>query len=139
VDTQILQKTAQEMVVKGILAMDESSGTMKKRFDEVGVEDSLENRNAYRMMLVGTEGLGKFVSGAILFDETIRQKEIVSALEEQGIVVGIKVDTGAKDMALFPGEKITEGLDGLRERLAEYKGIRCAFCKVARSYWCWSF
>ena len=109
---------------KGILAADESAGTIEKRFKSVGVNSSEETRRAYREMLFTTPGLGEFISGVILFDETIRQKAadgtpFVEVLIRQGIVPGIKVDKGAKALANFPGDKITEGLDGLRERLAE--------------------
>src|SRR3989442_12978425 len=107
---------------KGILAADESSGTIEKRLKSISVPSTEENRRAYREILFTTKGAGEFISGVILFDETIRQKSrngrgFVEVLEQQGIVPGIKVDKGAKAMANFPGEKITEGLDGLRERL----------------------
>ncbi|MEN1727572.1 MAG: class I fructose-bisphosphate aldolase [Pseudomonadota bacterium] len=131
-----LVETAQAMVApgKGILAIDESSGTIKKRFDGVGVECTEENRLDYRSMMLTTPDLGQFISGAILFDETIRQKmpdgtPLTQVMQESGILPGIKVDTGAKDMAGFEGEKITEGLDGLRERLAEYVELGAKFCK----------
>jgi fructose-bisphosphate aldolase class I len=130
-----LKNTAQAMVApgKGILAMDESSPTCQKRFDALGIPSTQEMRREYRTMLVTAQGLGQFVGGAILFDETLRDntlsgKSFVEVLEEQGIVPGIKVDTGAKELALRPGEKVTEGLDGLGSRLAEYaeKGARFA-------------
>ncbi len=131
-----LVETAQAMVApgKGILAIDESSGTIKKRFDGVGVECTEANRLDYRSMMLTTEGLGQFISGAILFDETLRQKmpdgtPLVKLMEQAGILPGIKVDTGAKPLAGFEGEKITEGLDGLRERLAEYAALGAKFAK----------
>jgi len=131
-----LVETAQAMVApgKGILAIDESTGTIKKRFDGVGVESTEANRLDYRSMMLTTPGLGQFISGAILYDETIRQKmpdgtPLVKVMEQAGILPGIKVDAGAKDMAGFEGEKITEGLDGLRERLAEYAKLGAKFCK----------
>ncbi len=131
-----LVETAQAMVApgKGILAIDESTGTIKKRFDGVGVDNTEANRLDYRSMMLSTPDLGQFISGAILFDETIRQKmpdgtPLVKAMEQAGILPGIKVDAGAKDMAGFAGEKVTEGLDGLRERLAEYARLGAKFCK----------
>lgn len=131
-----LVEIAQAMVApgKGILAIDESGGTIKKRFDGVGVECTEANRLDYRSMMLTTEGLGQFISGAILFDETIRQKmpdgtPLVKLMEQAGILPGIKVDTGAKPLAGFEGEKITEGLDGLRERLAEYAELGAKFAK----------
>ncbi len=131
-----LVETAQAMVApgKGILAIDESTGTIKKRFDGVGVKSTEENRLDYRSMMLTTDGLGEHISGAILYDETIRQKmadgtPLVKVMEKAGILPGIKVDQGAKAMAGFDGEKITEGLDGLRERLAEYVELGAKFCK----------
>lgn len=131
-----LVEIAQAMVApgKGILAIDESSGTIKKRFDSVGVECTEANRLDYRSMMLTTPGLGQFISGAILFDETLRQKmpdgtPLVKLMEQAGILPGIKVDTGAKALAGFEGEKVTEGLDGLRERLAEYVELGAKFCK----------
>ena len=131
-----LVDTAQAMVApgKGILAIDESSGTIKKRFDSVNIESTEANRLDYRSMMLSTPDLGQFISGAILFDETIRQNmpdgtPLVKVMEQAGILPGIKVDAGAKDMAGFEGEKITEGLDGLRERLAEYVELGAKFCK----------
>ncbi|MGY6631030.1 MAG: class I fructose-bisphosphate aldolase [Wenzhouxiangella sp.] len=131
-----LVEIAQAMVApgKGILAIDESSGTIKKRFDSVGVECTEANRLDYRSMMLTTPGLGQFISGAILFDETLRQKmpdgtPLVKLMEQAGILPGIKVDTGAKPLAGFEGEKVTEGLDGLRERLAEYVELGAKFCK----------
>ncbi len=119
---------------KGILAIDESTGTIKKRFDGVGVESTEETRLDYRSMMLSTPGLGEHISGAILFDETIRQKAadgtpLVKLMEAQGILPGIKVDRGAKALAGFEGEKVTEGLDGLRERLAEYAELGAKFAK----------
>ncbi|HEY7906511.1 MAG TPA: class I fructose-bisphosphate aldolase [Wenzhouxiangella sp.] len=133
---QQLADTAMALVApgKGILAIDESSGTIKKRFDGVGIENTEENRLDYRSMMLTTEGLGDYISGAILFDETIRQvmpdgTPLVKVMEQAGIIPGIKVDAGAKDLAGFPGEKVTEGLDGLRERLAEYAKLGARFAK----------
>ena len=118
---------------KGLLAMDESNPTCNKRFAKLGIPQTEEARRAYRQLIVTTPRLGECISGAILFDETIRQQKkdgspFVKILSDAGIIPGIKVDTGAKDMATHPGEKITEGLDGLRERLGEYfqKGARFA-------------
>src|SRR5713101_5897505 len=119
---------------KGILAADESLPTMEKRLKSIDVASTEENRRAYREVLFTTAGVGEFISGVILFDETIRQKTrddrtFVEALEQQAVIPGIKVDKGAKSMANFPGEKITEGLDGLRERLAEYRQLGARFAK----------
>ena len=123
-----LESIARKLVApgKGILAADESLGTMEKRLKSINVPSTEENRRAFRELLFTTKDAGQFISGVILFDETIRQKTrdgrpFVKALEEQGIIPGIKVDKGTKTMANFPGEKITEGLDGLRDRLAEYR------------------
>lgn len=134
--TENLETVARKLVApgKGILAADESSGTIEKRLKSINVASTEENRRAYRELLFTTVGAGEFISGVILFDETIRQKThdgrtFVKALEEQGIIPGIKVDKGAKAMANFPGEKITEGLDGLRERLAEYRQLGARFAK----------
>jgi fructose-bisphosphate aldolase class I len=131
-----LQSVARKLVApgKGILAADESSGTIEKRLKSINVPSTEENRRAYRDVLFTTAGAGEFISGVILFDETIRQKTrdgrtFVKALEEQGIIPGIKVDKGAKAIASFPGEKITEGLDGLRERLVEYRQLGARFAK----------
>ena len=135
-DKALLSKTAAAMVAKGrgILAADESSGTCEKRFKSVGVECTEPSRRAYRGLLFGTPGAEQFISGVILFDETIRQKTdggvpFPEYLAKKGIVPGIKVDKGAKDLALCPGEKVTEGLDGLRERLAEYFRLGARFAK----------
>ena len=131
-----LESIARKLVApgKGILAADESTGTIEKRLKSIGVPSTEENRRAYRDVLFTTAGAGEFISGVIFFDETIRQKTrdgrtFVKALEEQSIIPGIKVDKGAKPMANFPGEKITEGLDGLRERLAEYRQLGARFAK----------
>ncbi len=133
---ETLSATARAMVApgKGILAMDESHPTCKKRFDALGIEFTEENRRAYRDMLVTAAGLGDHVGGAILFDETLRQKLLDDTpfpehLNSIGIVPGIKVDKGAKDLAGHPGEKVTEGLDGLRERLVEYAELGARFAK----------
>jgi fructose-bisphosphate aldolase, class I len=135
-DIEILAKTAHAMVAKGkgILAADESSGTIKKRFDKIGVESTEGNRRDYREMLFrSVEGMSH-ISGVILYDETIRQKAkdgtpLVTLIENAGAVPGIKVDEGAKPLAMCPGETITEGLDGLRERLIEYRGLGARFAK----------
>src|SRR5438477_9002718 len=134
--TQDLESIARKLVAagKGILAADESTPTIEKRFKSIGVASTEENRRAYREILFTTAGEGEFISGVILFDETIRQKTrdgrtFVEALEQQGIIPGIKVEKGAKPMANFPDEKVTEGLDGLRERLAEYRKLVARFAK----------
>ena len=119
---------------KGLLAMDESNPTCNRRFAALGIAQTEETRRAWRELLVTTPGLGGSISGAILFDETIRQKTqsgapFATALADAGIVPGIKVDTGAKDLAGHPGEKVTEGLDGLRERLADYAAMGARFAK----------
>jgi fructose-bisphosphate aldolase class I len=133
---QTLEATAAAMVEpgKGILAMDESTPTCGKRLQAMGVDNTLENRTAYRSLLLGTPDLGNSISGAILYDETIRHTTsdgipFPELMHKQGIIVGIKVDTGAKDLAGHDGEKVTEGLDGLRERLAEYAELGARFCK----------
>jgi fructose-bisphosphate aldolase class I len=135
-NTQGLESTAKAMVApgRGILAMDESTPTCTKRFQALGIESTEQNRRAYRELLVTTEDLSQFISGAILFDETIRQKlssgtPFPDHMAKVGIIPGIKVDTGAKDLAGFPGEKVTEGLDRLRERLAEYVDMGARFTK----------
>ncbi len=134
--TQELAVVAQAMVApgKGILAADESTGTIEKRFASIKVECTEENRRAYRDMLFTTKGLGQYISGVILYDETIRQKSangapFVDLLAKNGILPGIKVDTGAKDLALCPGEKVTEGLDNLAKRCAEYVKMGAKFAK----------
>ncbi len=131
-----LQEVAQALVVKGkgILAADESSGTIKKRFDSISVESTEDNRRDYRQMLFTTEEAEKYVSGVILFDETLRQKAadgtpLVKILQTRGIIPGIKVDKGAKPLALHEGETVTEGLDGLADRLKEYAGLGAKFAK----------
>jgi len=135
-DFQELEKTAQAIVAdgKGILAADESTGTIKKRFDSIGVESTEEARRAYRELLFTTAGAEEFIGGVILYDETIRQSAsdgtpFPRLLESKGIVPGIKVDEGAKPLALAEGETVTEGLDGLRERLAEYHQLGARFAK----------
>jgi fructose-bisphosphate aldolase, class I len=131
-----LESTARALVApgKGILAADESTGTIKKRFDSIGVESTEENRRAYRDLLFTAEGAADYISGVILYDETIRQSSadgtpFPKLLEEQGIIPGIKVDKGAHELALAPDEKITEGLDGLRDRLNEYRELGARFTK----------
>jgi fructose-bisphosphate aldolase class I len=119
---------------KGLLAMDESNPTCNKRFEKLGIPQTEESRRTYRELIVTTPGLGDYISGAILFDETIHQQKkdgtpFITVIKDAGIVPGIKVDTGAKDMALHPGEKITEGLDGLRDRLIEYSQMGARFAK----------
>jgi fructose-bisphosphate aldolase class I len=131
-----LIRTASAMVAegKGILAIDESTGTCTKRFDAVGVESTEENRRAYRGMLLTTPDLSDHISGAILFDETIRQatddgQPFPQYMAETGMLPGIKVDLSTHPLAGFEGEKITEGLDGLRRRLEEYRGLGARFAK----------
>lgn len=131
-----LETTAKAMVAqgKGILAADESSGTIKKRFDSIKLESTEEARRAYRELLFTAPNVADYISGVILYDETLRQKTkdgvpFAQYLSKLGIVPGIKVDTGAKPLAGFPHETITEGLDGLRERLAEYYGLGARFAK----------
>lgn len=135
-DKALLSKTAAAMVArgKGVLAADESSGTCEKRFKSVGVECTEESRRTYRGLLFTTPGAEQFISGVILFDETLRQKTndgvlFPDYLARKGILPGIKVDKGAMDLALCPGEKVTEGLDGLRPRLAEYFKLGARFAK----------
>ena len=134
--SQSIEAIANAMVAegKGILAIDESSPTIKKRFDSIGTECTEENRRAYRELLIGGDGINEFISGMILYDETIRQSAsdgtpFPELLADRGIMPGIKVDGGAKDLAGHPGEKGTEGLDGLRERLAEYRKLGAPFAK----------
>jgi fructose-bisphosphate aldolase class I len=131
-----LASTARALVApgKGILAADESDGTIKKRFDSIGTESTEARRRAYREMLFTTPGMEQFISGVILFDETLRQsasdgRPFTKVLEEAGVIPGIKVDTGSKPLAGFPGEEVTEGLDGLRDRLKEYGGFGARFAK----------
>ena len=134
--TQEFIDTAKKMVAydKGLLAMDESNPTCNKRFAKLGIPQTEQARRAYRELIVTTPGLGESISGAILYDETIRQQKkdgtlFVKVLTDAGIIPGIKVDTGAKDLAGHPGEKITEGLDGLRDRLKEYFQMGARFAK----------
>jgi fructose-bisphosphate aldolase class I len=134
--SQTLRDTAQALVAgdKGLLAMDESLPTCNKRFASLGIPQTVEARRAYRELIVTTPGLGECIGGAILFDETIRQQKsdgtpLVKVLIEAGIIPGIKVDAGAKELAGHPGEKVTEGLDGLRDRLAEYVRMGARFAK----------
>jgi fructose-bisphosphate aldolase class I len=131
-----LNDTAKAMVAgdKGLLAMDESNPTCNKRFARLGIPQTEEARRAYRELIVTTPGLGECISGAILYDETIRQQKkdgtsLVKAITDVGIIPGIKVDAGAKDMAGFPGEKVTEGLDGLVTRVREYSRMGARFAK----------
>src|SRR4051795_5718805 len=138
---QKLEQTATALVAegKGILAADESDGTIKKRFDPIGVESTEENRRAYRDLLFTTEGAEEFISGVILFDETIRQSAsdgtpFPQLLTSKSIVPGIKVDKGAKPLALADDETITEGLDGLRGRLEEYRKLGARFAKWRATY-----
>jgi len=136
-----LHETAKALVAegKGILAADESTGTIKKRFDSIGLESTEDTRRAYRDMLFTTPGVEEFISGVILYDETIRQNALDGTpfphlLESKGIIPGIKVDEGAKPLALAEGETVTEGLDGLRQRLAEYRGLGARFAKWRATY-----
>jgi fructose-bisphosphate aldolase class I len=135
-DEPTLAHTVQAMMQpdKGILAMDESNPTCNKRFAKLGIAQTMEARRAWRELILTTEGLGEFISAAILYDETVRQSKkdgtsFVKLVTDAGIVTGIKVDTGAKDLAGHPGEKITEGLDGLRQRLTEYRQMGARFAK----------
>jgi fructose-bisphosphate aldolase class I len=135
-DVKELESIARSLVApgKGILAADESAPTIEKRFQGIGVPSTEENRRAYREILFTTPGISEFISGVILFDETIRQKAadgtpFAKLLAARGIVPGIKVDSGASALAGFPGEKITEGLDGLRGRLAAYRELGARFAK----------
>jgi fructose-bisphosphate aldolase class I len=131
-----LRAIAQSIVAdhKGVLAADESTGTIKKRFDSIGVESTEDNRRAYRNLLFTTPGFEEYVGGVIMYDETIRQASddgtpFAELLASKGVVPGIKVDTGAQDLAGHPGEKVTEGLDGLRARFAEYHTLGARFSK----------
>jgi fructose-bisphosphate aldolase class I len=133
---QQLMQTVQALFAhdKGLLAMDESNPTCNQRFAKLGIPQTMEARRAYREWIITTPGLGESIGGAILFDETIRQQlndgtPFVEACRKAGIIPGIKVDGGAKPLAAHPGEKITEGLDGLRERLAEYAAMGARFAK----------
>jgi len=136
-----LHETAKALVAagKGILAADESDGTIKKRFDSIGVESTEDNRRAYRELLFAADGVEEYISGVILFDETIRQSAadgtpFPKLLEDRGIIPGIKVDKGTKPLALATDETITEGLDGLRERLEEYRELGARFTKWRATY-----
>jgi fructose-bisphosphate aldolase, class I len=136
-----LELTARALVApgKGILAADESDSTIKKRFDSIDVESTEENRRAYRDLLFTTEGMEEYISGVILFDETLRQQAVDGTpfpqlLSSKGVIPGIKVDLGAKPLANAPGETVTEGLDGLRERLQEYRGLGARFAKWRATY-----
>jgi fructose-bisphosphate aldolase class I len=136
VNLQELEKTARQLVApgKGILAADESFGTIGKRFEAVGIETSEESRRAYREMLFTTPEIGEYLSGVILFDETLRQeasdgRRLSQVLEDQGIIPGIKVDKSTVNMPLSPNEKFTQGLDGLHDRLAEYRELGARFTK----------
>src|ERR671927_449089 len=132
-----LNKTAEAMVRpgRGILAADESSSTIKKRFDAIGVESTADSRRDYReLMFRANEAMAKHISGVILYDETIRQNAkdgtpLVKLIEKAGSLPGIKVDKGTKPLPFCPGETITEGLDGLSERLVEYRGLGAKFAK----------
>jgi fructose-bisphosphate aldolase class I len=131
-----LKATAKAMLApgKGLLAADESSNTVAKRFGAVNLENTEENRRTWRQLLLSADGNQAFLSGIILYDETIRQKDdagttFADVLKQRGIIPGIKVDMGVKDLALHPGEKVTEGLDGLRERFAEYASMGAGFAK----------
>lgn len=133
---QALIATAKGMVAgdKGLLAMDESNGTCNKRFAAVGIPQTVDYRRAYRELILTTPGLGNYISGVILYDETIRQQKkdgtpFIKVILDAGIIPGIKVDTGAKDLAGHAGEKVTEGLDGLRDRLKEYALMGARFAK----------
>ena len=135
-NTEILIDTARMLVAgdKGLLAIDESNGTCNKRFAAAGIPQTEEARRAYREMIVTTPRLSECISGVILFDETIRQvtsngTPLLNILSHAGIIPGIKVDGGTKDLAIHPGEKVTEGLDGLRNRLREYAGMGARFAK----------
>src|SRR3954468_9387393 len=140
-DIQQLESTAKALVAegKGILAADESSGTIKKRLDSIQVESTEDSRRGYRELLFTTEGAEEFISGVILYDETIRQSAsdgtpFPKLLEGKGVVPGIKVDLGAKPLGLTDDETVTEGLDGLRERLAEYRELGTRFAKWRATY-----
>ena len=138
---QELAETAKALVAqgKGILAADESDGTIKKRFDSIGVDSTEDTRRAYRELLFSTEGAEEYISGVILFEETLRQNasdgtSFPKLLESKGVIPGIKVDKGAKPLALSEGETITEGLDGLRERFGEYSELGARFAKWRATY-----
>lgn len=140
-DLQKIEAVARGIVApgKGVLAADESSPTIKKRFDSINIESTEENRRAYRDLLFTTQGAEEFIGGVITFDETMHQKSadgtpFPALLASRGIYPGVKVDMGARDLALFPGEKFTQGLDGLRERLAEYVELGATFTKWRTVY-----
>ncbi|HKA73271.1 MAG TPA: class I fructose-bisphosphate aldolase, partial [Xanthobacteraceae bacterium] len=132
-----LNRVAEAMVApgRGILAADESSGTIKKRFDTIGVDSTADTRRDYRELLFrSADAMSKYISGVILYDETIRQNAkdgtpLVKLIEQAGSIPGIKVDKGTKPLPFCPGEVITEGLDGLRERLVEYRNLGAKFAK----------
>ena len=135
-NTKEMEQVARALVAegKGILAADESFPTIEKRFKKIGIDSTEKHRQAYRDMLFTTPDIGRYISGVIMFDETLRQRSgdgtpFPKVLERQGIIPGIKVDGGAKALAGYPGEKITEGLDGLRDRLAEYRKLGARFAK----------
>jgi fructose-bisphosphate aldolase class I len=135
-NTQLLIDTANALVAddKGILAIDESHGTCNRRFERLNIPQTEEARRAYRELLITAPGLGDAISGVILFDETIRQRKkdgttFLKIIADAGIIAGIKVDAGAEEMAGHPGERITEGLDGLRARLKEYRAMGARFAK----------
>jgi fructose-bisphosphate aldolase, class I len=135
-DLRTLEGTALELVAegKGILAADESLGTIGKRFDALGIESTEDSRRDYRQMLFTTPGIGEFLSGVILFDETVRQettdgRRMTQVLLDEGVIPGIKVDGSTVDMPLSPGEKFTQGLDGLADRLEEYRDLGARFAK----------
>ena len=140
---QKLVNTARMLVAsdKGLLAMDESNSTCNKRFAKLGIPQTEEYRRAYRELIITTPGLGEFISGAILYDETLRQQKkdgtpFVKVITDAGIIPGIKVDMGAKALAGHPGETITEGLDGLRDRLQEYAQMGARFAKWRTNKYC---
>lgn len=135
-NAQELERTAYRLVAdgKGILAADESTRTITKRLAGIGVEGAEENRRAYREVLLTTPGMERYISGVILYDETIRQKAqdgtpFPTVLAQKDVISGIKVDTGTSQLANFPGEVVTEGLDGLRDRLLEYHALGARFAK----------
>src|SRR5687768_13314105 len=135
-DVRELEKTARQLVApgKGILAADESFGTIGKRFEAVGIETSEESRRAYREMLFTTPEIGEYLSGVILYDETLRQeasdgRRLSRVLEDQGVIPGIKVDKSTVNLPLSPNEKFTQGLDGLHDRLSEYREMGARFTK----------
>ena len=135
-NSQLLRDTAKLLFAdnKGLLAMDEGTGTCNKRFEKLGIPQTVEARRAYRELIVTTPGLGECIGGAILYDETIRQQKkdgtpFIKILMDAGIIPGIKVDAGAEELAGHPGEKVTAGLDGLRERLQEYFQMGARFAK----------